>query len=280
MLKKAKMKLFKSLWNIINYKTFIITTLSVVATYYCKQFNFVGDLPITLVGTAIIFPVVFSINSAYKRREDAIMSYASLKSNFAALFYVSKNWVASEHEKFCKQGTALLFKTMQNIIVFFTNTNLKKQAELEKPIYRCFDEISLFIQTLRKAGITTSELSRADQYFTKAISDFERMKKILYYRTPYALRVYAIFFLYSFPVLYAPYFAYHLKDSTYPIIGYISAVLYSFVFVSLINIQEQLEDPFDQYGEDDIKLDLEEMRTMIENVSVTDVSAFRKEYNM
>ncbi|GIV30097.1 MAG: hypothetical protein KatS3mg028_1163 [Bacteroidia bacterium] len=274
------MKLFRSLWNIINYKTFIITTLSVVATYYCKEMNFVGDLPITLVGTAIIFPVVFSINSAYRRREEAIMSYASLKSNFMGLFYASKNWVGGEHESFCKKSATLLLKTMNYIILFFTNTQAEKQSELEKPIYRSFDEISLFIQSFRKANVTPSELSRADQYFTRAVADFEKMKKILYYRTPYALRVYAIFFLYSFPVLYAPYFAYHLKDSTYPVIGYLSAVLYSFVFVSLINIQEQLENPFDQYGEDDIHLDLEEMRTMIENVNIRDVANFKAEQNI
>ncbi|PKQ68011.1 bestrophin family ion channel [Raineya orbicola] len=274
------MKLFRSLWNIINYKTFIITTLSVIGTYYCKEFNFVGDLPITLVGTAIIFPVVFSINSAYRRREDAIMSYASMKSNFMGLFYASKNWVSSEHENYCRKSATLLLKTMGHIIAFFTNNQTEKQAELEKPIYRSFDEISLFIQTFRKVGVTPSELSRADQYFTRAVADFERMKKILYYRTPYSLRVYAIFFLYSFPVLYAPYFAYHLKDSTYPVIGYISAVLYSFVFVSLINIQEQLENPFDQYGEDDIQLDLSEMRTMIENVSIKDVANFKTEQNI
>ncbi|MCS6794552.1 MAG: bestrophin family ion channel [Raineya sp.] len=274
------MKLFRSLWNIINYKTFVVTTLSVVATYYCKEFNFIGDLPITLVGTAIIFPVVFSINSAYRRREEAIMSYASMKSNFMGLFYASKNWISSDHEDFCKKSAILLLRTMGHIINFFTNTAIEKRAELEKPIYKSFDEISLFIQSYRKAGVTPSELSRADQYFTRAVADFERMKKILYYRTPYSLRVYAVFFLYSFPVLYAPYFAYHLKDSTYPIIGYLSAVLYSFVFVSLINIQEQLENPFDQYGEDDIHLSLDEMRTMIENVSVKDVEGYKAELNI
>jgi hypothetical protein len=39
--------LLRSLWMIINYKTLIITVISVIAIYTCKYFNFVGDLPIT-----------------------------------------------------------------------------------------------------------------------------------------------------------------------------------------------------------------------------------------
>jgi predicted membrane chloride channel (bestrophin family) len=35
-------------------------------------------------------------------------------------------------------------------------------------------------------------------------------------------------------------------------------VLYSFILVSLDNIQDHLENPFDEIGEDDISIDAEE----------------------
>jgi predicted membrane chloride channel (bestrophin family) len=35
-------------------------------------------------------------------------------------------------------------------------------------------------------------------------------------------------------------------------------VLYSFILVSLDNIQDHLENPFDQIGEDDIQIDADE----------------------
>ncbi|MFY7787458.1 MAG: hypothetical protein ACOVQA_06250, partial [Thermoflexibacteraceae bacterium] len=101
------------------------------------------------------------------------------------------------------------------------------------------------------------------QYLSKCIVDFEKMRKIFLYRTPNSLRTYSKFFTYTFPVLYAPYFAHHLHDGNETLIGYLSAVLYSFVFVSLINIQDQLENPFDQYGEDDLQFDIEEFEDML-----------------
>ena len=87
---KELSKIFRSLFLIINIKTWVITFLTIIATFFCDYFKFVGDLPITLIGTAIIFPVVFSINSAYKRREDAIIYYASLKANWLGYFYGCK----------------------------------------------------------------------------------------------------------------------------------------------------------------------------------------------
>jgi predicted membrane chloride channel (bestrophin family) len=267
--------LLRSLWMIINYKTLIITVISVIATYTCKYFNFVGDLPITLIGTAIIFPVVFSINSAYKRREEAIMYYASFKANLISLFYAGKNWVDKDFETYRKNIKSSLQKTMNSVVELFLKPP-SEHKQLESKIYESFDEISLFIQTLRRANISPGELSRIDQYLTKSVTDFEKMKQILYYRTPNSMRTYSVFFLYSFPILYAPYFAYHLKDGTYAIIGYISAVLYSFVFVSLVNIQEQLENPFDQIGEDDITFDEEELQIVLRSEFVEDVGSFKK----
>jgi hypothetical protein len=273
------MRLLKSLWLIINYKTLTITTLSVVATYLCSYYNIVGDLPITLIGTAIIFPVVFSINSAYKRREEAIMYYASFKSNLMSLFYAGKNWADKEHIAYQNHIQSILNRLMGNVVELFIHEPAAQQKwELE--IYKNFDEISLFIQTLRKGGISPGELSRIDQYLTKSITDFEKMKQILCYRTPNSMRTYAKFFMYSFPVLYAPYFGYHLKDGTYRFIGYISAVLYSFVFSSLVNIQDQLENPFDQDGEDDIRFNKDELDNVMQGVFVENAGIYKEKYQI
>ncbi len=256
------LKLFRSLSLIIDYKTWIVTALSVITTYYCAYFKFIGDLPITLIGTAIIFPVVFSINSAYKRREDAIMCYASFKSNLLSLFLSAKNWTNDHQVTYVQQSKVLLVDCIRLMHGYFLQ-NPDNHAQRDRLVYQQFDEISQFIQTYRSAGVTPSELSRLDQYLSKCIVDFEKMRKIFLYRTPNSLRTYSKFFTYTFPVLYAPYFAHHLHDGNETLIGYLSAVLYSFVFVSLINIQDQLENPFDQYGEDDLQFDIEEFEDML-----------------
>lgn len=266
-------RIFNSLQLIINHKTWFVTFLAVIATHLCDYFEFIGDLPITLIGTAIIFPVVFSINSAYKRREDAINLYASLKANWLALFMAIKNWTDTEQEHYKTNIQKELVASVKLIHDYFLQ-NSATYNKFEAAIYNKFNDISRLIQETRKAGITPSELSRMDQYLTRGINDYERMRTIFVYRTPNSLRTYSKFFIYTFPVLYAPYFAHHLKDGQ-EIMGYISAILYSFVFMSLVNIQDQLENPFDQVGEDDIEFDLPEFEMMLS--SITDKQTLNKQ---
>ena len=52
---------------IINYKTLIITALSIASTYLCLRYEWVADFPLTLIATAIVFPIVFSIGSQTAR---------------------------------------------------------------------------------------------------------------------------------------------------------------------------------------------------------------------
>ena len=66
---QAMKKVIKSFTLIINYKTFIVTGLSVLSSYLCFTFGLTAKFPDMLVGVAIVFPVVFSIGSAYTRRE-------------------------------------------------------------------------------------------------------------------------------------------------------------------------------------------------------------------
>ena len=111
------------------------------------------------------------------------------------------------------------------------------------------------METLRAAGVSGSEISRANQYLKSIMLDFERMRNILVYRTPTALRAYSQVFLNAFPVLFAPYFA-NLSANHFTALGLLVATFYSLVLVSLDNIQELLEDPFDDEGVDDVDLDV------------------------
>ena len=71
-------KLIKRIFLIINLKTVIITALSIASTSFCLHYDIKANFPLTLIGTAIVFPVVFSIGGAYKRREIALDEYLSI----------------------------------------------------------------------------------------------------------------------------------------------------------------------------------------------------------
>ncbi len=79
--------------KLISWQTIIIIALSCIATYLSLRYDVAVDLPTALIGIAIVFPIVFSINAAYRRREEALGNFASLKSNAVALYYAHRDWI-------------------------------------------------------------------------------------------------------------------------------------------------------------------------------------------
>ena len=81
------------------------------------------------------------------------------------------------------------------------------------------------------------------------------MSSISDYRTPKGLRAYSKIFLNIFPILFSPYFAKLNVELNF--LGYLVAILFSSVLVMLSNIQDNIENPFDLNGLDDIDLSKE-----------------------
>jgi len=247
------MKVIKNFSKIIDSQTVIITILAILSTYLCGRFGFYADLPSGLIGIAIIFPIVFSINSAYKRREEALKYFASLRAHSIAIYYAHRDWVPDnpEHAQRVKQ---LINSLLQRVKEYFLSSN-ENEPEKFKIVYKIFSAFSLSHEQLRKEDVPANEISRVNQYLRAIIIDFEKMRNIFLYRTPISLRAYSQIFLNIFPILYAPYFA-NLCNKSYPIVGYCVAITYSIVLVSLDNIQEDLESPYDEVGSDDVNLDV------------------------
>ena len=66
------MTTISNFFRIINHRTLIVIAMAVGATWFCRKQGFATELPTTLIGIAVVFPIVFSINSAYRRREEAL----------------------------------------------------------------------------------------------------------------------------------------------------------------------------------------------------------------
>ena len=139
----------------------------------------------------------------------------------------------------------------------------KNAAENDSTINQTITALSKLILRFRDLGLPSGELSRANQYISKIEVAVENMKAIYYYRTPITLRAYSRVFIYSFPVMYGPYFV-HVSQQYSHGLEYMMPIVFSFILVSLDNIQEHLENPFDQIGEDDIKFDVDAFSKMID----------------
>lgn len=247
------MKIIKSFLSIIDHQTVIITVLSLVSTYVCIRFKWAANMPSGLIGVAVIFPIVFSINAAYRRRESALGYFSSFKGHAISLYWAHRDWVPEGSEQ-AAAGRELISELFTALPPYFKAPAHQANQEIER-IYDIFSALSKSHEESRKAGLTAGEVSRSNQYLKALIVDFDRMRNIRLYRTPMALRAYSSIFLNAFPIFFGPYFAY-LAINQFQAVGYAVAILYSLVLVSLDNIQEDLEDPYDGVGEDDIHLDI------------------------
>ena len=264
-LKHIFMRFIRSVFYIINYKTLIITAVSVFTTWLCIEMNLYADFPMTLIGLAIVFPIVFAINSAYKRRERALLSLAEITGYALGIYQSIKNMVDNytpEDNERVQTKIVDLFTAIKH----FLESPRDGAKEKEIDIYQKLDEISKEIRHLRDQGLAGRFASRLNQYLTRMTVAIDNMKVIFYYRTPRTLRAYSKVFIFSFPIVFAPYFAHIAMNFTYGL-GYVLPVLFTFILISLDNIQEHLEDPYDQVGEDDINLNIEDIEIMVSKKS-------------
>ncbi len=247
-------RVLKSFLLIINYKTVIITALSVISTYICYRLGLTAKFPDMLVGVAIVFPVVFSIGSAYNRRENALQRFSDFKGHAIAIFYATRDWTSDRDHNLPVQVREIITEMMRIMRRMFTSNGRTDLHENERKIYEHFSRLSGIANAMREHGVQTSEVSRVNQYVSKMIIAFDNLQVVHTYRTPVTLRAYSKVFIYIFPIIYGPYFASTFNDFSANL-EYVMPILYSFILVSLDNIQDHLEHPFDEIGEDDIRID-------------------------
>lgn len=247
-------KVLRDYGQVVDLHTLVVMVLALFSTYLSRLFDFETDLPADLISVAVIFPLVFSINSAYRRREDALQAFASFKVNAVAIYYAHRDWPPMNREAILQHGRGLVEQLLREVVVHF------KTAEFAKPgapqrVYAVFSDLSLSFEKMRESGVPPNEIGGANQILRAMMNEFERMTNIAHYRTPVALRAYSRLFLNVIPVLFGPHFA-NIAYPDYPFLGYLVAMLYAVVLVSLDNIQDNLENPFDGTGDDDLRLDM------------------------
>jgi hypothetical protein len=252
--------ILRSFFLIINYKTLIITALAVISSELCFRYGLTAKFPDMLVGVAIVFPVVFSIGSAYNRRETALQRFSDFKGHAMAIFYATRDWTSSKENDLPQRVKSIVNDMIIVMRTMFKADHRSEWQHNEKKIYESFSKLSQLTMEMRNHGVQSGEVSRISQYVSKMIIAFDNLKIIFAYRTPITLRAYSKVFIYIFPIIYGPYFASTFKDFSSSL-EYVMPVLYSFILVSLDNIQDHLEHPFDEVGEDDIKIDEHEVTT-------------------
>ena len=243
---------FSSLTKIVNAKSVIISALAVLSTWLCLKFAIKSDFPLTLIATAIVFPLVFSISTAYTRREKALEEYGVIRAHGRALYLAARDWLPDRdpaREAEVKEALLELLTACRDLFMSPLGTGRPH----EEKVYNAFERLSVFVTQMRGSGLSATECSRLNQYIGRMMVSFESTKNIYEYRTPRALRAFSDFFILLLPILYGPYFAYQAEQFRIELF-FVMPVLFALILVGLENIQDDLENPFDQIGQDDIAI--------------------------
>ena len=244
-----------SILLIINRKSVVIAGLAIISTWAAMYFDIKADFPLTMISTAIVFPIVFSIGHAYKRRESALDDYGNIKAHGRALYFAARDWFPENSEDRLRHIEKVLADLLHSCRDMFKG-EISEIEKYEKDVYAAFSDLSGFVKRMRADGLAGGECSRCNQFISKMVVSFESIKHIYQYRTPRTLRAFSDFFIVVLPILYGPYFA-HEAMEYHPWLIYIMPALFAVILVGLDNIQDHLEDPFDQIGEDDVTINAE-----------------------
>lgn len=146
---------------------------------------------------------------------------------------------------------------MQDILIEISDSAMEHLKYKDRPI-RELDEtinkVQLFVIAHREQ-ISRRIRDRIFRFMSDLHESMENLHAINIHRTPQSLKAYCKLFLYLFPFIYAPVIINNLGASFPHFVAYAIVLLTEFILISLFNIQDQLEYPFDDYGVDDINLD-------------------------
>jgi len=148
-------------------------------------------------------------------------------------------------------------KEMSQIILEIsdkTMEHLKSNNESTEDLDDIINNVQRFMLT-RSQDINKKLSDRVFRFMKDLHESIENLHAINIHRTPISLKAYCKVFIYIFPVIYAPSIIEIIGLNHNPAIAYFIVLLTEFILITLYNIQDQLEYPFDNVGLDDINLD-------------------------
>lgn len=234
--------------SILNYRTLLVIMISVITIFLAFRFHINFSVDLTLISIAIIFPLVFSIRGSFRRREKALEHLSQFRSSLKTInsFILSKNEMSEELKK---EFSEIIVEISEMVV-----NHLQNKDSNTKDLDSVIDKVYEFI-TDKDEFISRSLRDKVFRYMNELQESIENLRAIHIHRTPISLRAYCIVFIYLFPLIYAPTVISDIGVDKPQWMTYFIVLISEFILVSLYNIQDHLEYPFDDVGLDDIKLE-------------------------
>ena len=233
--------------DIIDHRSLYISLLCIAVTYLCLRFNFSYDVDLIIFSIAIIFPLVFTIREAFRRRQYCIRLLGELKAGISAFYFSMENSNKLTIKE--KQEVHAMMNTLS--AAFINGLKNKSNAEIDA-VRDQIRQVYHYVDTTRESVSNNTSLK-----LIRLVRDIQESIEVLngykIHGTPVSLRAYCLIFIYILPFIFSPTLVHNL--ASHPVwLTYALSVLHGFILMSLYNLQAHIEDPFDQIGLDDIQL--------------------------
>ena len=197
----------------------------------------------------MIFPLVFTIRGSFRRREKALEHLSQFRSTLKTLHYYSmSNKKFTDAHK--NEINEILLEISDTVLNHLKNDDYDT-SELDKSIHKIYDYCNE-----KEEFISEGLKSKIFRFMSDLHEYVENLHAIHSHRTPISLRAYCKIFIYIFPLFYAPIIINNIGFDKPQWIIYFIVLITEYILISLFNIQDKLEYPFDNDGLDDINLDI------------------------
>ena len=242
----------KAITSVFNYRILIILIETVLVYFLYNYYKINLAIDFTIISIAIVFPLVFSITSAYQRRQESIETFAEFRNkiiDISNIFYAVNGVQKEDYNKIYNE-----LIEAQNLLVEYIkssdgNTKFDDLRNKRKAILLLIDSYKHLFNEREKDSLIRVK----NELFLSA----EKLRGTKIHETPISLRKYCLIFIYLSPLLYDSQLVLGQSSFGYTIetlISLLFSLLISFVLMALYNVQEYIENPFDQKGLDDLKI--------------------------
>lgn len=241
-----------SITSVFDIKMLLLLSETIFIYFLYNSYQINIQLDFTIMSVAIVFPLVFSITSAYQRRQDSIKEFAIFRNkiiDLSNIFFAVDKTKKADYEKLFSSLVEL-----QDIFVSYLkkstpDNKFNKVREKRKEIFLILDSYKNLYNEREKDSIIRVK----NELFQSA----EKLRGLKIHPTPISLRKYCLIFIFLSPLIYNTQLVSQNISSSFmseTFISLLMSIIVSFILIALYNVQDYIENPFDQKGLDDLKL--------------------------
>jgi len=243
----------KALSSVLNYRIVIILIETILIYFLYDKYRIDIKIDFTIMSIAIVFPLVFSITSAYQRRQEAIALFSEFRNKIIDLTNIF--YAVDEVNK--KDYVSLLNKLV-GVQTDLNNYLINTSSDNDFGVIReKRKEVLLFIDSHKKL-FNEREKDSLIRVKNELFLSAEQIRGIKIHGTPISLRKYCLIFIYFSPLLYNSQLIETSSGTGFQLESIVSlmfSLVVSFVLMALYNVQDYIENPFDQKGLDDLNIE-------------------------